>query len=144
MTTFYRVRDVAGCNQPRSTNDIQWLEQRGIRAYLSLSESGLNPAWVVGRRYLHVPVRDFMAPTIDSLYCCVDFLSVCVRDQLPPVTHCTMGHGRTGTVLAAYLIYHGAYPADAIAEVRAACPAAIETDGQTQILYDFADNVRRA
>lgn len=144
MLTFYRVRDVAGCSQPHAVEDIEWLERQGIRAYVSLSLSPLPPVWIPQRPYLHVPVEDFTAPTIAAMYHCVEFLGRCVRDGHPPVVHCTMGYGRTGTILAAYLIYHGTPARDAIAEVRVARPGAIETDQQELALHEFEHDVRRA
>ena len=49
-----------------------------------------------------------------------------------------MGQGRTGTVLAAYLIREGKSPTEALAMVRAACPGAVECRLQEQSLVEFA------
>jgi atypical dual specificity phosphatase len=53
--------------------------------------------------------------------------------------HCLMGQGRTGTVLAAYLIRNGASPAEALRAVRAVCPGAVEAPSQEGALYAFAE-----
>ena len=49
-----------------------------------------------------------------------------------------MGQGRTGTVLAAYLIRGGLSADDALAEVRAICPGAISSAEQEAALHAFA------
>ena len=46
--------------------------------------------------------------------------------------------GRTGTVLAAYLIRGGATPDDAIQTVREVCPHAVESKPQVAALKEFA------
>jgi atypical dual specificity phosphatase len=49
-----------------------------------------------------------------------------------------MGQGRTGTVLAAYLIRTGASAEEALARVRAACPGAVGTAEQERALAAYA------
>ncbi len=51
--------------------------------------------------------------------------------------HCLAGQGRTGTVLAAWLIRQGATTDDAILEIRAACPQAVENEAQLACLRAF-------
>ncbi|MEM7386310.1 MAG: protein-tyrosine phosphatase family protein [Verrucomicrobiota bacterium] len=48
--------------------------------------------------------------------------------------HCEAGLGRTGTMIAMLLLAEGASPDDAISQVRAAQPAAIETAEQLNFL----------
>jgi protein-tyrosine phosphatase len=50
-----------------------------------------------------------------------------------------MGQGRTGTVLAAYLIRHGLDPERALAELRLVCPGAVENPKQESALAEFAE-----
>ena len=52
--------------------------------------------------------------------------------------HCRMGQGRSGTVLAAYLIRGGLGADAAIAELRRVCPGAIGSRDQEAALAAFA------
>jgi atypical dual specificity phosphatase len=52
--------------------------------------------------------------------------------------HCTAGYGRTGTILAAYLVAQGYTPAAAITRVRELRPGSIETPDQAAAVEEFA------
>jgi atypical dual specificity phosphatase len=56
--------------------------------------------------------------------------------------HCRGGLGRTGTGLAATLIWFGDDAAVAIAKVRDAQRQAIQTTAQERFLHDFAKRIR--
>jgi atypical dual specificity phosphatase len=59
--------------------------------------------------------------------------------------HCGAGLGRTGTLLACYLVSSAGLTADeAIARVRAARPGSIETDEQEQAVRRFAQRLAQA
>ncbi|MCX7847224.1 MAG: dual specificity protein phosphatase family protein [bacterium] len=141
MLNLYWVRDVAGCNCPSSEADVQALAQLGFKAIVSLTEQPLPGEWVKGFRVIHEPVADFTAPSVAQLDRISEFLLRCVREGQQPVVHCTMGRGRTGTVLAAYLIACGATPEEAMKEVRAARPGAIETPEQEACLTEYYAHV---
>ena len=159
MEGFYWLIDgaLAGCPQPglrwrrshgaRSgdtatalSEDLAALRGRGIGAVLSLTEDALPPdaieaAGLVG---LHLPVPDFHAPTPDQLRAAMAFIDEHRADGTAVAIHCRAGQGRTGTVLAAYLIRGGAAADEAITKVRGVCPGAIESDHQIEGLQAYA------
>jgi atypical dual specificity phosphatase len=59
-----------------------------------------------------------------------------VRQQ-PVAVFCEAGLGRTGTVIAAYLIQKGQSAREAISLVRAKEPSAVETAAQIKFLEEF-------
>ena len=89
-------------------------------------------------RGLHLPVDDFHAPTTQQMLEALAFLDEARATSTPVAVHCLAGQGRTGTVLAAYLIRGGLSAEQAIAEVRAICPGAIEASPQTAALEAWA------
>ena len=52
--------------------------------------------------------------------------------------HCSAGLGRTGVVLACYLVQKGLTAQNAIARVRRLRPGSIETEEQADAVVDFA------
>jgi atypical dual specificity phosphatase len=120
--------------------DLAWLCEQGIGAVLSMTETPLSAEALerYGLKSLHVPVDDLTAPTpeqFDQALRFIDWERVCGR---PVVVHCKMGQGRTGVVLAAYLVRTGATPAQALARVRTVCPGAVGTAEQERALDAFA------
>jgi dual specificity MAP kinase phosphatase len=54
--------------------------------------------------YLWLPVKDHQAPTQEQLMVGVDFIDTLVSRKIKIYIHCKNGHGRSPTLVAAYLI----------------------------------------
>lgn len=144
---FWLERDVlAGCARPGGrggesvATDLAELREWGIGAVLSLTEAPLDEGAVegAGMAYLHLPVDDLQPPEPEQLERALAFIDgQRVRGRAVAV-HCLMGQGRTGTVLAAYLIRAGRTPETALRELRAVCPGAVSAAVQERALEAFA------
>ena len=88
-----------------------------------------------GFDFVCLPVMDGLPPTIEQVNAFVEFVERCRSKAKPVAVHCEAGCGRTGTMIAAYLIKKGATPGDAIAQVRTVEPSAIETNAQIRFLF---------
>jgi len=120
-------------------DDIRFLKEMGITLLVSLTLNtpDLDLMRNENIRSLHYPVKDFHAPTIEQLN------NFCLRaDQEMSAggrvaVHCYAGKGRTGTFLAAYLVYKGSGSEVAIEKIRQLRSGSIETDEQEEIVRKF-------
>ncbi|HEY7030315.1 MAG TPA: dual specificity protein phosphatase family protein [Thermomicrobiales bacterium] len=153
MDGFYWLipNGLAGCGRPGRRGraagppevldaDLAWLRQQGIAAILSLTETPLDEESLSrhGFAWLHLPVVDLSPPAPEQLREALAFIDHHRGHGRPVAVHCLMGQGRTGTVLAAYLIRDGLRPELALAELRAVCPGAVENPRQEAALEEFA------
>jgi len=119
------------------------LTRAGVGAVLSLTEWNPFEEVDVGDaiRVCHEPVRDMTAPSLDTIRAAIRFLEAMRAEGRAVVVHCLGGYGRTGTILACWLVSRGVPPDDAIAEVRHRRPGSIETASQERAIYDWAMEV---
>lgn len=125
-------------------DDLEFLKVRGIGAIVSVTERPLDEGLVrsLGLRYLHLPVPDYGAPTIEQIEEFLAFMEAADSDGAV-VVHCYAGQGRTGSILACALVHHGMSAEEAIRAVRAKRPPSIDTLVQEQVIFEFAALRRR-
>ena len=128
---------LAGSGYPASRSQLEWLRSQGIKTILTLTEDPLPSQWVDGLAFevRHIPMRDHQAPDTASLEEATTFLRDRVKDGKTTLVHCLAGEGRTGCVLAAYLIKVRGITADeAIRVLRRIKPSFVERDQEKAVL----------
>lgn len=128
---------LAGSGYPASRAQVEWLKGRGLTSILSLTEKPLPETWVhgLGLEVKHLPLRDHAPPGPDALDVAAAYIQGQVSAGKPTLVHCLAGEGRTGCVLAAYLIRsRGMSGAEALAALRRIKPQFVEWEQERSVL----------
>lgn len=130
---------VAGSGYPASRNQLEWLRGHGIKTILTLTETPLPGQWLDGLEFevRHIPMKDHQAPNAASLEEAAIFVQDSVKNGKTTLVHCIAGEGRTGCVLAAYVIKErGVTAEEAIRALRQIKPSFVEREQEKAVL-DF-------
>ncbi|MBK9975356.1 MAG: dual specificity protein phosphatase family protein [Planctomycetes bacterium] len=134
--------EIAGMARPHGRDQglWPWLAQQGIKLIVSLTTSApdANVLASLGMDLLHVPIEDFSAPSAPEIEAFLQTARFYRHEHKPIVVHCGAGMGRTGTLIACYLVDGGMSAQDAIALVRKRRPGSIETQDQEQAVQELA------
>ena len=134
---------LAGSAIPTSKEEIDWIKQEGVKSIVTIREEPLEDEWIKDVNYLHVHSNDMGIPEFSDLVNSVDFIHQRITNDEPVMVHCLAGLGRTGTVLACYLIkYENMSADDAIQKVRNERHGSIQSFSQEEIIFRFEKFVR--
>ena len=134
---------LAGSAIPTSTDEVEWAIEQGVKSIVTVKEEPLDESWIKDVKYLHIPSNDMGVPEFVDLVSAVDFIHNRITNDEPVMVHCLAGMGRTGTLLACYLVKHQKMSADeAIQKVRAERPGSIQSFPQEEIIFQFAKSLQ--
>jgi atypical dual specificity phosphatase len=125
-------------------DELPVLYTLGVRAVVSLLNIPSDTAVYesAGFAFKCLPVPDGGVPTEEQTRDFLAFVDGQFANHHGVAVHCEAGLGRTGTLLAIYLISRGENAEGAIQRVRACEPSAVETPCQIQFLERFAAQLR--
>ena len=143
---FYWLEDgiLAGSAYPGAC--LEWLyHHKGIRAIISLERlqpQDLETAKQLGFQLVTVPIPDFTPGSLTQREQVLTAIDTFQKIGLPALVHCQGGLGRTGMILALYLVqYKGILPQDAISRIRMLCPGSIEEGtGQEEVIHSTTND----
>lgn len=130
--------------------DLPSLRARGFSVVVSLQCERINTLEIeeAGFEHRKICVEDFASPTFEQIDEFVDFVSSQLGAGKKVLVHCFAGRGRTGTMLAAFLIQGGMHSDAAIREVRQRAFAAygsirgVIEPGQEETLRQYERRLR--
>ncbi len=136
---------LAALARPGAIEELEWLRQQGIQVLVSLTEDRPRRDWTddAGLLVFHEPLEDMEAPSQDQLERVVSAIQKALSHNLPVAVHCGAGLGRTGVVLAAFLVARGSTAQAAVTRIRRLRPGSIETEEQVEAVELFARRKRR-
>ncbi len=138
--------EIAGMGRPMAiVADLEFLKDNRVESIVSLTELPLHKTLIeeFGFEYKHIPIPDFSTPTQEQIEEFVTFVNNLLSSKKKIVVHCEAGIGRTGTMLACYLVSKGYSAEKAISEVRKRRPGSIETMEQEDTVVKYEERLAR-
>ncbi len=133
---------VLRCAYPRTDRAVSALSGGGVRLLVNLHQRPHDPDRLErhGLKEVHLPVRDFAPPSSEQIGRGVGAILETLAAGEAAAVHCGGGLGRTGRVLACYLLAsdEGLGPEEAVRRVRALRPGSVKTPAQLAAIRAWA------
>jgi atypical dual specificity phosphatase len=119
--------------------DLAILRLVGVTTLITLTEDDLPQDSLKrhGLRNLHLSIEDRKAPMIWHMRMLAMRIQGFLKQGEVVAVHCLAGIGRTGTIIAAWLISEGLTADAAMERIRKIDPAFVQSKEQENFLYEF-------
>lgn len=143
---------LAGSGRPVTYRQFLWIVAQGIDSIITIREGPLSSDWFININvaansidYIHLNVKDYGAPSLEQLSNTIDFMEKQIDKGKRVLVHCAAGKGRTGTILAAYLLKEeNLTAAQAIGKIRKLRPGSIQTKTQENCVKAFEQYLKKS
>lgn len=132
---------LAGSQGPVIPEELTYLKGHGIRALVRL-EQRTTSGESLGLADLAEFVPDMHAPTNGQIDRIIAYMDRHIEAGSAVAVSCRAGYGRTGTVLACYLVHTGYSAGDALKQVRELRPGSVEAPVQQEFVHGYEKRLR--
>jgi len=142
--TWLEEGRLLGCAYPKREAAVAGLARQGVSVLVNLHGRAHDPARLAryGLEEVRLPVADFTPPSPAQMDCGIAAITDALAAGRCVAVHCAGGRGRTGTLLACYLVQQGLDATAAIARVREVRPGSVETRTQVAAVEAYATRRR--
>ncbi|CAG9792801.1 unnamed protein product [Diatraea saccharalis] len=143
--SWFIEKKIAAMGWPQTVANLNYVADAGIHHLITLSPEKLPPILECKKKlkWSEIRIKEFGAPTLKQI---LKFIEICERAEIRGEVigvHCRHGRGRTGTMLACYLVhFKNMAPERAVLTVRVQRPGSCETYEQEKIVCHYHDCVR--
>ncbi len=125
--------------------DLAALQRVGITMLITLTERDLpqEPLRRHGLGNLHLPIYDREPPTVAQIQMLLKRMEMLLVQGHVLAVHCLAGIGRTGTVLAAWLVREGLTATEALRRVRLVNSQYVQSTEQEDFLQHYEEAILR-
>ena len=119
--------------------DLKALSRCGVTMLITLTEKDFPQEALArhGLKNFHLPVYDHEPPTVAQIQMLLARMSAAMRRGEVLAVHCLAGLGRTGTVLAAWMVREGLTAEEALRRVRLIDAQYVQSAAQEALLYEY-------
>jgi atypical dual specificity phosphatase len=143
---------LAGSGIPLTYPQFLWVLAHGITTIITVREVPLPAQWLTNNinhgnklDYFHLKVEDYGAPSLEELDITVDYIKKQIDRAKPVMVHCAAGKGRTGTILAAYLLKkeENLDAEKAIMKIRKLRPGSVQSETQKKCIESYEQYIKK-
>ncbi|XP_057655784.1 dual specificity protein phosphatase 23-like isoform X1 [Diorhabda carinulata] len=141
----YVDKEVTAFAWPQTRGNMEYLWQIGMRHIVTLCPEKIPNINESKFNWTYIPIEECNAPDIEQIFKFIRTIQMCRKHKLPVGVHDRMGLGRTGVMIAIYLMYFYGMTADqAIKNLRYNRPGSLDTPIQEECVKNYRINAEHA
>lgn len=131
---------IAGSSKPYFSEQFNFLHNERIKVIINLTKDPLIKTDQLDKFTIYnIPISDFSIPTYEQIN---EFWQICKKHEKRNeaiLVHCMAGCGRTGTMLAIWLLLKGVVQTgeEAVDQIRLLRPCSVETMEQENLILEI-------